>query len=758
MQFLQQTPYEFFAEEDMKYLKRVSIVVPTKDEEGSIQQLIERVDAALTKNKLLYEIIVVDDFSTDNTRRIVQWLKGMYPIRLYKKIGKPGKAQSLLEGFTYASYPILCMIDADLQYPPEAIPLMVRHVQKGTDIVVANRHATNLTFIRKFTHDSFLHVFGKYLYGFSCDVQSGLKVFRKEIVERISINPSPWTFDLEFLSKARDGGYSIGSIPIPFYKRVSGRSKVHIFKTSIEIAMSAIKQRVAKSRPIPFHPHSVKQKGKGFHFKGKEFVTLTDLPLMETAFYRLSSKQRSILIVSGIFAFLACISNPHLFLTTLIAIITILYFSDLLFQLFLIIKSFSSDAEIVISDKEIEQPSTWPTYTILCPLYKESAVLPQFISAISNLNYPKDKLQAIILLEEDDKETIRKVKKYFLPSFIQVIIAPNSNPKTKPKALNFGLQFAKGEYLVVYDAEDIPDPDQLKKVVIGFNKVSDKTVCIQAKLNFYNPHQNFLTRIFTAEYSLWFDLILTGLQAIKAPIPLGGTSNHFKTKNIQLLKGWDAFNVTEDCDLGIRLAKEGYNTAIINSTTLEEANSELGNWFRQRGRWIKGYMQTYLVHMRNIFSFLNLPKKYHAAIFQIIVGGRIFSLLINPFLWITTIAYFADRAQFAKPIESFFPTPILYIGTLSFIFGNFLYLYYYMIGAAKRQQYSIIKYALFTPFYWLLMSITAWLALYKIVMQPHYWAKTKHGLHLKKDKKISISFPKGAIDKHIFVFPKISFS
>ena len=303
--------------------------------------------------------------------------------------------------------------------------------------------------------------------------------------------------------------------------------------------------------------------------------------------------------------------------------------------------------------------------------------------------------------------------------------------------MNYGLAYAKGEYLVVYDAEDVPERDQLKKAVLAFKKSSPQTVCVQAKLNFYNPKQNLLTRVFTAEYSLWFDLILPGLQSINAPIPLGGTSNHFRTEDIKALFGWDAFNVTEDCDLGMRIVKRGLRTAIVDSTTYEEANSGLKNWYRQRSRWIKGYIQTYLVHMRAPRTFAKMSSPAHLLGLQLIVGGKVLSMFINPLMWGITIAYFAFRAQVGETIESFFPDPILYIGLVSFVFGNFLYLYYYMIGCAKRGLYDIIKYAFLVPFYWLGMSIAAWQALYEIMVKPHYWAKTVHGLHLKLEQKLS---------------------
>jgi hypothetical protein len=308
---------------------------------------------------------------------------------------------------------------------------------------------------------------------------------------------------------------------------------------------------------------------------------------------------------------------------------------------------------------------------------------------------------------------------------------PDSQPKTKPKACNYGLTQASGEYLVIYDAEDIPDPLQLKKSFLAFQKVESNVICLQAKLNYHNPYQNILTRLFTAEYSLWFDVTLTGLQSISTTIPLGGTSNHFRTKDLLALEGWDPFNVTEDCDLGIRLFHEGFKTAIIDSTTLEEANSDVRNWIRQRSRWIKGYMQTYLVHMRNPIDLVK-NQGWHSMVFQLVVGGKIAFIFINPFLWVMTISYFVFRPLIGEAIESLYPVYIFYMAGFSLIFGNFLFMYYYMIGVAKREQWSLMKFVFLVPFYWLMVSWAGMIGLYQLIVKPHYWEKTIHGLHLAK--------------------------
>lgn len=717
----------------------LSIIIPTLNEAGNLSSLLRRIDTALTESEITYEVIVVDDHSTDTTQSVIKELVGKYPIQLFTKEGKQGKAFSLIEGFTHANADVIAIIDGDLQYPPEALPVMFKGIQEGIDIAVANRVTHETPIIRRITSKLFMWLFIKLLHGIDYDVQSGMKMFRKEVIRRFPLNPSPWTFDLEFMLKAYHAGYSIASIPVDFKKRQTGKTKVNIFKVARELALSALKLRFVDFGAFPFLPEHEEIKGKGFHYKNIEYVHHTDLEHNKSAITQVNTKQKVFIFTFLFLLLISFVINWHGTLVVFIALLTFLYFADLLFNFFLISRSFTKSPEIRVSQEEIDvvPDSAWPTYTIFCPLYKEWNVVPQFVSAIDKIDYPKDKMQVMLLLEEDDTETIENVKKYDLPSHFVINVVPHSKPKTKPKALNYGMLSASGEYIVVYDAEDVPDPLQMKKAILAFKKANKRTVCIQAKLNFYNPHQNILTRVFTAEYSLWFDLVLTGLQSIHAPIPLGGTSNHFKKETLVKLKGWDSFNVTEDCDLGMRLVKHGYQTAVIDSVTFEEANSDLKNWFSQRTRWIKGYIQSYFVHMRNPSEFFIHWKEPHAITFQLIVGGKILSMFINPVMWFITISYFVFRPIVGPFIESFYPAPVLYMGIFSLLIGNFLYMYYYMIGCYKREQDEIIKYVFLVPFYWLAMSIAATRAVYQVIFNPHYWAKTKHGLHLNNSKAMN---------------------
>lgn len=716
-------------------MSSISIVVPVLNEEGNIIPLVNRIAATL-HGLHTFEIIFIDDHSKDNTKDEILSCMTHFPVRYYKKQGQPGKAQSLLEGFAYAQYELLCMIDSDLQYPPEALPPMIDQIESGiSDVVVARRTDPHSSALRRLASQTFNFIFCHWLHGLDFDVQSGMKVFRREIVHRVYIQPFPWSFDLEFLTGARAAGYKISSHDIEFVHRNSGASKVNIISASIQIGYSAILLKLAQEKIIPFHKEKMESVGQGFHYKNKEFIHFSDLSVVESAVMTVMQGQAFFLMIFLFILSLCFALNWEFTLIVLIGLVTILYFCDLLFNLFLILRSFKTNPEVKVSDEEIALIEEWPTYTIFCPLYKEWRVVKQFVEAIDRMDYPKEKLQVQLLLEEDDRETIRHVRNYKLPEYFHIIIVPNTLPKTKPKACNYGLRYATGEYAVIFDAEDMPDPAQLKKAVIAFEKAGAHIACIQAKLNYYNSEQNLLTRLFTAEYSLWFDLILPGLQSLNAPIPLGGTSNHFKVDKLREVKGWDSFNVTEDCDLGLRLANRGYRTAIVDSVTLEEANSHFFNWINQRSRWIKGYMQTYLVHMRNPQKLIKEVSLTHFFYFQLIVGGKILSLFVNPFMWLLTILYFALRIYIGPTIEKFFPPAIFYLAVFSLVAGNFLYLYYYMIGCAKRQQYSIIKYVFIIPFYWLAMSIAAWKGLIQLIVSPHYWQKTKHGLHLKEEEE-----------------------
>lgn len=406
--------------------------------------------------------------------------------------------------------------------------------------------------------------------------------------------------------------------------------------------------------------------------------------------------------------------------------------SAILFKFMLTIHGSKTELESKVSKKEIEEidDDELPIYTIHLPVFKESEVIQKLVWNLNSLDYPIEKIDAKLLVESDDEMTYNAVKNMTFPTNFEPIIIPYAQPKTKPKACNYGLYFSKGKYLTIYDAEDIPDSDQLKQTYKLFNKLPDSYIAIQCALNYFNKSENFLTKMFTLEYSYWFDYMLPGLDSLKIPIPLGGTSNHFKYDKLMELGGWDGFNVTEDADLGLRCYAKDYKITVLDSTTYEEANNEFFNWIRQRSRWIKGYMQTYLVHMRN-------PIKLYKSIgargffgFQFFIGGTVFTFLSYPILLLFLLIYAVFRSKW---IEMLFPDWLVIISIINFTAGNLIMIYTNMIAIFKRNSYSLIVYAIANPVYWLMHSVSAYKGLSQLIMKPFYWEKTNHGLTKKKN-------------------------
>ncbi len=362
-----------------------------------------------------------------------------------------------------------------------------------------------------------------------------------------------------------------------------------------------------------------------------------------------------------------------------------------------------------------------PLYTILRPLYQEGGeTLRQLTSAIRRLDYPKSRLDVKLIVEADDGGTIAAVERLSCESYFEIIQVPFSLPRTKPKACNYALSFARGEFITIYDAEDIPDPAQLKKALAAFRAGGEKLGCVQARLNYYNAGENILTRLFALEYAAWFEFMLYGLQALGIPIPLGGTSNHFPARVLRKLYAWDPFNVTEDADLGIRLAQKGYITRILDSDTMEEAPNSVGPWLRQRTRWIKGYLQTYLVHMRHPVSLYRRMGPSGFLGFQFFIGAPCLAYLLVPgILLVALTAYSADVKLFSDEI--------LYLAFLNMAYGVLLHLYFALEVIRKMRWWHLLHYSLAFPFYWLLHSLASFRALWQLCTRPHFWEKTPHG-------------------------------
>ena len=376
--------------------------------------------------------------------------------------------------------------------------------------------------------------------------------------------------------------------------------------------------------------------------------------------------------------------------------------------------------------------SELPVVTLLLPAHREAKALPSLAVAIRALDYPQRLLDVKLILEEDDAETIAEARRLGLDREFDLILVPACEPRTKPKACNYALQLARGDLVVIYDAEDAPEPDQLRKAAAAFAAGDERLACVQARLNYYNADENWLSRLFALEYALWFDAFLPALEKLRLPIPLGGTSNILRRDILVAVGGWDPHNVTEDADLGLRLSRLGYRTAILDSTTFEEATCRTGGWIRQRSRWMKGYMQTWLVHMRHTREFADAAGWKGVAAAQLFIAGNVFSALINPVLWGVFLFWLATRSDLVADI---FPGPLLALNLGALVIGNSFFIYLAAIAPLKRGWIELAPAALLAPAYWALTSLAAYRAMWQLVTRPSFWEKTEHMISAEAESR-----------------------
>jgi glycosyltransferase XagB len=427
-----------------------------------------------------------------------------------------------------------------------------------------------------------------------------------------------------------------------------------------------------------------------------------------------------------------------------------------------------------------------PRYTILVPLRGEANVIGRLVRALSGLRYPADKLEILLLLEEYDAETRAAVAAADLPGHFQVLTAPDVGPRTKPKACNVGYARATGDIVVIFDAEDRPQADQLLRAVAGFRASGRhrRLGCLQAQLAFWNPRGSWISSFYWAEYVTHFRWALVGLTRLGLIPPLGGTSNHFRIEALDavahsngawqfagadgetvVMRGpWDPYNVTEDADLAFRLALAGYRIGMLDTITYEEAPDTAGKAKNQRSRWLQGYTQTGLVHARHPLAAMREVGPLRYLAFILFMLGTPASLLLNPLMWATTILYVVARLDALTAVSAFidglFPAPVFYAGAFVAVAGNAV-LYCQMLVTPLRQQqqaellpdglqqhplaaylheqeYGLVALLLLTPLWWAFSSLSAARALRKLLSRSgrSHWDKTPHGHALATEAAI----------------------
>lgn len=364
-----------------------------------------------------------------------------------------------------------------------------------------------------------------------------------------------------------------------------------------------------------------------------------------------------------------------------------------------------------------------PVVSVMVALYRESNIAAKLTARLDQLDYPRALLDILLVVEEDDQMTRRALSTANLPGWMRVVVVPDGTVKTKPRALNYALDHCRGSIVGIYDAEDAPEPDQIRKIVARFHQRGPEVVCLQGQLDYYNPRSNWLARCFTIEYASWFRMFLPGIERMGMAIPLGGTTLFFRRKALEELGGWDAQNVTEDADLGLRLFRHGYRTELIDTTTFEEANCRSFPWVKQRSRWIKGYMMTWITHMRQPrLLWRQLGPRCFVG-FQVQFLGSILQTLLAPLIWSLWLIPLGFRHPLPEALGAVAFTGLFVLMTataaLSFIFD---------VAGMRRTKHRLNPlWALTLTLYHPLATLAAYKALWELLTKPFYWDKTSHG-------------------------------
>lgn len=379
------------------------------------------------------------------------------------------------------------------------------------------------------------------------------------------------------------------------------------------------------------------------------------------------------------------------------------------------------------------EPGEQPVYSVLVALYREKEVLQQLLASLGKLQWPRARLEIKLVCEADDAETLDALRLMPLPPHVEVVLVPPGTPRTKPKALAYALPLCRGEFVTLYDAEDRPHPLQLVEAWQGFRDGDAAVGCLQAPLVVTNGGASVLSLMFAFEYAALFRGLLPWLARRRLALPLGGTSNHFRRAVLDEVGGWDAYNVTEDAELGIRLARYGYRTGVISRPTYEDAPETIAVWLPQRVRWFKGWMQTWLVHMREPVALWRELGPASFVVMQIMSLGMVASALVHPIFVVSVLHAFL--ALVLNGALDGYEIAFALFGLTNISFGYAVFIALGLVTLTAGEKARPLRLVALTPVHWLLLSVAAWLAVWEIYRRPHHWSKTPHGRHVARARR-----------------------
>ncbi|TMV12971.1 glycosyltransferase [Arenibacterium halophilum] len=366
-----------------------------------------------------------------------------------------------------------------------------------------------------------------------------------------------------------------------------------------------------------------------------------------------------------------------------------------------------------------------PRVSVLVPLYRESRIAETLVRRLTRLTYPKALLDVVLVLEEGDAVTRSALRAARLPHWMRIVEVPDhSGLRTKPRAMNYALDFCRGSIIGIWDAEDAPAYDQIERVAEHFARASPDVACVQGVLDYYNPRTNWIARCFTIEYSAWFRVILPGIARLGLVVPLGGTTLFMRRDRLEALGGWDAHNVTEDADLGVRLCRAGYRTEMLSSVTYEEANCRPWAWIKQRSRWLKGFLVTYIVHMRAPLQLWRDLGPLRFLGMQAFFLGTLSQFILAPVLW----SFWLFLLGLGHPLQASASGQVILGASGAMLLAELCSMSIAMVAVIRARRGFLIAWVPTLLFYFPLGALAAIKAVAELIFAPYFWDKTEHGV------------------------------
>lgn len=708
----------------------VSVVVPTRNDRRFLRRCVEEVDDAMRAIDREYELIVVDDRSIDGTPELARSLQDRYPVRVVEQAGKRGRSVALKEGVDQAVGASIVLLDPDVRFATADFGAMLGKLDDAT-IVVANRSRYATLWHAVFGR-AFRWVFGNLLLSVEADIRSGIKMFRRSLLHSLRFDPEfdpRLGYDAVLLYHAKRAGWNVASVPVgytrPVFHHGFGAAVAVRALLAFDVVRLTLSHALRSVLPFLYPPAPIEYFSAGFT-NVNDYLFLTSAQSAKGHITRETVSLAFVAVLAGAAFMFGVSSGFGVPLLTVIAFgISAMYVTLMSFKVAMLAASMPTANETIgpedlaaVTDEEL------PVVSILIPLYREKDIIPQIFRYLSDFDYPQEKLDIIFILESTDTETAEAFLAMHPPSHFKALLSPDVFPKTKPKAMNVAFGQAKGDVVVIFDAEVLPERDQLKKAYLTFKR-NPGAMYLHSRMDVYNAETNWITHLYTAEFSYFYHYFMPGLVASKYPVPISGHSTYFRKHVIEKVGAWDAYNVAEDCDIGIRLYRKGFGSGMmLDSHTWEQSTTTIPTWVRQRTRWIQGFIQTSMVQLRYPFLLKRELKSWkNFIVFLMLVPGNVVLNILNIVQWAMFALWHMTHAPFLQVAYS---GVTLYMATTCFILGNFFFTFFGLYALYVRKHYSSVPWGFLMFVYWIMLGIATVRATLHLFLHPHKWDKTQH--------------------------------